>query len=692
MSDDGPRPDLVIAIDFGMTCTGVAFCNVSTGEETVRWLQKWPGRANAVENKVPTVLVYPKNSTEPSSWGFLCEKPTEQVSEYKDCKEWFKTFLDENKLQAAQRNPSTQGVCPGSIQEVEQLYCDFFKLLYQTIQQKLQGEIASRWEDANIEFIFSVPTTWKPVPTVERFRTTIERAGFGRHASHKAGIGLTEAEAAAVHTARVFPKLFKERDILVVCDVGGGTTDLCVLRVTGTNGVGSLSLEQIDVVQGATIGSVQLDTSFEMSARKRIDMANRTMPLGFHPKELDNMAWEMAKSKEYQNAKCDYGSSDDDTEYFTVAVPKLNRAYVNENAGITDGEMKFRRDEIRGYFDTQIIKLFELIDKQISRLQQKFPTEQVAHLVLSGGLGNSAYVQSRLKERYSSGHCAFPNARSLQVRIAPEPQLVVCKGIVADRIQKLKSGKSVLGWRCSRASYGTSCKVLYNPQDPRHFGQQTMKDALDGKLYVTSVVEWFIKQGEPVSIDHPIVKHFTQKCSPSTRLNPSPARAFPTAVVTSDLDKDMLPYVMNACMPLNPRISDPSLIVTYKSHFLAHIAHLPTACRKLCSLTSDFSCLPLSMFKLKNRHWWNTGEKYHRIEFVIKVALGPADIRFELWHNGQKLSNDHPIKVEWCEAEAPPEPVVQVVEGWAAASTANLGNGSANGAWGHRMGGRFEHG
>jgi hypothetical protein len=34
------------------TGTGVAFCNISTGEETVRWLQKWPGRANAVENKV----------------------------------------------------------------------------------------------------------------------------------------------------------------------------------------------------------------------------------------------------------------------------------------------------------------------------------------------------------------------------------------------------------------------------------------------------------------------------------------------------------------------------------------------------------------------------------------------------------------------------------------------------------------
>lgn len=73
-------------------------------------------------------------------------------------------------------------------------YCDFFRFLYHTIQQKLQGEIASRWEDANIEFIFSVPTTWKPVPTVERFRSTVERAGFGRFPNHKAVIGLTEVK------------------------------------------------------------------------------------------------------------------------------------------------------------------------------------------------------------------------------------------------------------------------------------------------------------------------------------------------------------------------------------------------------------------------------------------------------------------------------------------------------------------
>jgi len=72
-------------------------------------------------------------------------------------------------------------------------------------------------------------------------------------------------------------------------------------------------------------------------------VANRIIPTGFQPKELDNIAWEMAKSKEYQNAKCEYGSSDDDTEFFTVAIPKLRRDYVNNHAGISYGEMQFRR-------------------------------------------------------------------------------------------------------------------------------------------------------------------------------------------------------------------------------------------------------------------------------------------------------------------------------------------------------------
>jgi hypothetical protein len=43
------------------------------------------------------------------------------MSEDKECKEWFKTFLDDERLAMAQRDAQGQNVCPSSMQEVERL-------------------------------------------------------------------------------------------------------------------------------------------------------------------------------------------------------------------------------------------------------------------------------------------------------------------------------------------------------------------------------------------------------------------------------------------------------------------------------------------------------------------------------------------------------------------------------------------
>lgn len=80
---------------------------------------------------------------------------------------------------------------------------------------------------------------------------------------------------------------------------------------------------------------------------------------------------------------------------------------------------------------------------------------------------------------------------------------------------------------------------------------------------------------------------------------------------------------------------------------------MSSACQSICTFESNFSALPLSLFKLKNRHWWNSGAKYHRINYLVKVKLGPADISFELWHDGVKLSEENSIKVEW-QSSPPP--------------------------------------
>jgi hypothetical protein len=112
-------------------------------------------------------------------------------------------------------------------------------------------------------------------------------------------------------------------------------------------------------------------------------------------------------------------------------------------------------------------------------------------------------------------------------------------------------------------------------------------------------------------------------------------------VIYTEVDKSQLPLVKNTGR--------------YISFTLFNSVLTPAVCRSICKIESDFSSLPLTLFKLKNRHWWNSGPKYHRINYVVKVNLGPADVSFELWHNGVKLSKDNSIKVEW-QASGPPDP------------------------------------
>ena len=53
--------------------------------------------------------------------------------------------------------------------------------------------------------------------------------------------------------------------------------------------------------------------------------------------------------------------------------------------------------------------------------------------------------------------------------------------------------------------------------------------------------------------------------------------------------------------------------------------------------------------KLKNRHWYNSGERYWRFRFDVKVLLGAADLKFLMLTKDKKvISGGHDaIEVMW---------------------------------------------
>lgn len=101
---------------------------------------------------------------------------------------------------------------------------------------------------------------------------------------------------------------------------------------------GSHTLKLI-VLAGATIGSASIDHDFELLVRARLEQVDRTARLIMSPQET---AWEMMKSKDFQNTKCEHGGPDE-CPIFSVHVPKLNTAYSNPALRIQNGEMSFTR-------------------------------------------------------------------------------------------------------------------------------------------------------------------------------------------------------------------------------------------------------------------------------------------------------------------------------------------------------------
>jgi hypothetical protein len=422
------------------------------------------------------------------SWGFHAEE--QQHDSDREYCYWFKTYLDPEVLQAARdADPDNTP----SQEDVERWTQDYLHQLYSHVESRLSGVLPSTksWQTANIDFVFSVPTTWSP-KVVEGFKGLAKRAGWGACRSHNLMIGLTEAEAAAVYVACEARTIFSEDEVVLMCDAGGGTTDLSILRVTGAQR-GVPALQQLLVVKGQTIGSTQIDDAFEdlvLEKLKQTDAIHPLESLQGRPLDQSEAAWLMAKSAQFQDAKCYFGSPDDTD--FSVTIPNLPDTYENQQYSIQDGKILVTLEELKKLFDNQIQPLFDLIDSQVSAFGDKYPDEEIVHLVLSGGLGNSAYIQRRLKERYSMRVQPFTNANHLNVHVSPEPQLAVCKGVCLDRLGKIESGRSVLGWRCCRASYGTDCKILYDEKNPEHVLMDIKEDPCDGKKYINHAVAWFI--------------------------------------------------------------------------------------------------------------------------------------------------------------------------------------------------------
>ena len=154
-------------------------------------VQHWPGKMiSEIVNKVATQVSYDPNTKSLNGWGFLCDHSFGKS----DVKEWFKLELDpEHNSSNPERN---------DIHEVRQWFRDYMRCLHAFLVDTLSNAFP-RFKSQKVEFLFSVPTTWKSPHMIIEVRRLLTEAGFGQDGdNHSVDIPLTESEAAAVYAAK----------------------------------------------------------------------------------------------------------------------------------------------------------------------------------------------------------------------------------------------------------------------------------------------------------------------------------------------------------------------------------------------------------------------------------------------------------------------------------------------------------
>lgn len=599
------QPEIVVGIDFGMTFTGVAYWRRHM--PLPKAIQRWPGKPHETNRKVPSVLHYPATGGNPE-WGFPC-----QYQEHKE--EWFKRYLDFQYLEGLRAEAPNAGL--PTVVEVKKWYRDYMRALFNYISRFLQEQMGV-WTMLHVEFVFSLPTTFGSQEITTNLRELLLEAGFGR-GFHTLEFGLTESQASAVDAAKDSSKTFAGGDVLLVCDAGGGTTDVALLEQTSLQG-GMPELRELTNVPGIDVGSTNIDLAFEKLVESRLQASGLNLNR--------NTSWTMMHSPDFQMWKCSFGElSSQDTPRFLVQVPLLNEAVSNRQAGIERGKMAFTHADFESIFDPQISEIIMLLRKQLDFMAQNHPGRNVRYLILSGGLGSSPYLMMRLRAAFvHDSHIAAP---SLEILVSDEPQLAVCRGLVIDRMQRITTMRNVLTGRICPASYGVLCDMPYDKNNRQHVGQDVYKHAIFGVPYVRNQVKWMIKKGQVIDVDNHIAHKFTRQVC---RLK--------------DGDAD----------DSRKKIWKDSIVISHQE-----AKRLPTSlshsdCHVFCDITSDLSTLSLNDFDLikEQKSWYRVGsrEKYRIAEHQIKVVIGSTDIKFELWYKGGQFTRTNSIRVDWQEGAA----------------------------------------
>ncbi|KAF9530685.1 hypothetical protein CPB83DRAFT_892332 [Crepidotus variabilis] len=463
-------PELIVAIDIGTTFTASSYSLRDAQGTYPRFqeINRWSGQANG-DAKVPSVLYY--NGTEPKLFGAETED-LELLIEAEEAgwqkAEWWKLSLrpDHLLLPAGFRPaPLPTGL------SVDNIYRDFFAFIKQTLRafikkaHGLSDEVFDNLE-ASMNIILTTPNGWE---------------GYHHHRIRMAALsaGLVPQDEghrirfAALHYAIENNFLnFEREDNVLVCDAGGGTTDIGIYKISSLR---PLILDEICSPECYVTGGTFVNEAAKLFIEAQIQGTawNRPECITTALREFEKFA-----KRRFTGAQpSSYVTLDASTESAT-------------NRGIVRGRLNIPRVKMCSFFDP----LINIVIDGLEECRISLRSLRLDRIVLVGGFAESEYVYSKI----------FDWASTLGVLLG-KPDAALAKAIPHGALHW--HIRAAVRGRIAKYHYGAETDVAFCSGDPDMHGRERFTNLL-GERRVRGAWQPIIGKGSRIRQNEDIKSSF----------------------------------------------------------------------------------------------------------------------------------------------------------------------------------------
>ncbi|KAF3098630.1 hypothetical protein TWF569_009849 [Orbilia oligospora] len=585
------REKLIVAVDFGTTYSGIAFCHSNQKElRDIEIITSWSN--NGVAPKVPTEIRY-VHGKDPL-WGAEASLASERRGTANSAVIYnrFKLLLDPrsgtglyNSADKSSDISTDDEIRLPDKKSAVSVSADYLRLLYQDLMQKiLRRRLPETLDITPIHFIFSVPAIWShEAQSATKFAA--KQAGFCSRSSDRLTL-VSEPEAAALYVLKAmheanFSRIsttavppLAEGDTFVVCDAGGGTVDLISYEVEDVKP--AFRLVEAAVGTGAKCGSSYIDEAFLQMLRQKIG-----------PTFDDSRVWSQKKigrgstlMKTFDSIKRSFGQTTNDVWYIELPV----NVEDDEENGIIENELEFTAENLKDLFDPVVDQVVGLIRNQVDSVQSCGKT--VSAIFLVGGFGESHYLYQSVEK------WAKTQNPPLTVINPQGSWSAIMRGAVIYALNPAIRSRRL------RQHYGFECGVDFDPA--KHDIEDSWMCPFGGGLQANGEVTWSGRMG--------------QDCSENKEIT--------FELYTSVRNRLQLINCGSTILYGSKRPTAPTFLKDNNVYVLGQV-------------NADFSSLSLDTLPSAYLNESGNIVKYHKVKFTLKMSLQSADVKFSVWLNGK---------------------------------------------------------